>query len=179
MCSIPVVHVSLLIFRKLPFPFLFLPYGGWGLSSPTSSAFPSAFASASSCGKPTRRCRVQTPSAHRHEVEVCKSLSLIIGPCSTPTDLPTQRGVTAPVWYCLIIVADTKEAGGARDIRHSPSVRGPWGFWQRGQVIKTGQKGFIALQLRTIVLDWLTWELNNSAVKLLWMRGSCNQNPSI
>lgn len=167
MCSIPVVHVSLLIFRKLPFPFSFLPFGGRGLSSPTSSA--------SSCGKPTRRCHVQTPSAHRHEVEVCKSLSLIIGPRSTPTDLPTQRGVTAPVWYCLIIVADTKEAGGTRDIRHSPSVRGPWGFWQRGQVIKKGQ----ALQLRTIVFDWLTWELNKSAVKLLWTGSSCNQNPTI
>lgn len=132
-CGVPVVHLSLLIFCKRPFPFSFLPFlstafCGGGLSSPFSSAFPTVFASAGSCRKPPCRGSLQTPSAHRHQAEVCESLSLIIGPRRTPTDLPTQRGVTAPVWYCLIIVADTKEAGGARDIRHSPSVRGPRGF---------------------------------------------------
>lgn len=174
MCGEPVVHLSLLIFCKLPFPFFisawafFPPHFVAGVFFPLlPPPSPPPLPPPARVGKPPRRGRLQTPSAHRHEAEVCESLSLIIGPRRTPTDLPTQRGVTAPVWYCLIIVADTKEAGGARDIRHSPSVRGPRGFWQSGQVIRKGQEGFIWLRLGAIARDWLIRELNKSAVKVI------------
>ncbi len=81
-----------------------------GLCSLLSLRLPFLHLPPGSCWTSCCGC-LQTPSTHRHYPHACKSLSLIIGPYCTRTNLPTQHGVIASVQYCLIISADSGEAG--------------------------------------------------------------------
>lgn len=77
----------------------------------------------------TSRCGcLQTQSTHRHYPHACKSLSLIIGPYCTPTNLPTQHGVVAFSTALSHYLRRHQRGRAFGDIRHSPSVRGPGGL---------------------------------------------------
>lgn len=121
-----------LIHRILLPVFVPSPFPSSSTSLPAHVEPPAAFASKHH--PPT----ATTPMPAR----VCPSLSVLTAP---PTNLPAQHGFRASIQYCLIISADTREAG-----HYETSVTPPW-LESQGLPMK-----FIGDQIRPKVpSDWI------------------------
>lgn len=96
---------------------------------------------------------------------VCPSLSVLIAPRPT---FPPSMVSKLSVQYCLIIFADTREAGHLETSDTPPRLEGRGGHWQSWQVIKTGQRFHLAESMRvnqTLNVRFHCWVLSR-AVKI-------------